>query len=38
MFGRVVSHSVSLLPVNDTEDLSARETAVPSNTKERMGE
>ena len=36
MFGRVASHGVSLLPVNDTEELSMRATAVPNNTKERV--
>ena len=32
MFGRLASHGVSLLPVSDTEELSARATAVPSIT------
>ena len=38
MFGRVASHGVSLLPVSDTEELSVWATAVPSNTKEQVGE
>ena len=38
LFGRVASHGVSLLPVSDTEEFSVRATAVPSNTKKRVGE
>ena len=38
MFGRVASHGVSFLPVSETEGLSGRATAVPSNTKEQVGE
>ena len=38
MLGRVASHGVSLLAVSDTEELSVRAPAVPSNTKERVGE
>ena len=36
VFGRVASHGVSLLPVSDTEELSVRANAVPSNTNERI--
>ena len=36
--GRVASHAVSLLLVSDMEEISVRATAVPSNTKERVGE
>ena len=38
LFGRVASHGILLLPVSDTEEPSVWATAVPSNTKERVGE
>ena len=34
----IASHGVSLLAVSDTEELSVLATAVPSNTKEGVGE